>query len=88
MAAPGGDGMDAELQKLRTASTTGFKGVINAKPGKNKPYQARVDDVVNGKKQRPIPGLFATAEEAACAAIIFVRNGSQWPEENIDKPRH
>ena len=78
--------MEAELQELRTTKgKTGFKGIIVAKPGTAKPYQARVDDVVTGQKQRPIPGLFKDAEEAARAVIMFVRNGCQWPEKNADR---
>ena len=65
-APPAADDMEAELQELRTTKgKTGFKGIIVAKPGTAKPYLARVDDVVTGQKQRPIPGLFKDAEEAA-----------------------
>ena len=71
------DDMEVVLQKLRTSNgTTGFKGVINAKPNTEKPFQARVYDK-DKKAQRPIPGLYCSAEEAARAAIKFIADGCQ-----------
>ena len=84
MEAPPDDETEAELQKLRTSKgTTGFKGVIKAKkePGVAKPDQARVYDK-NKKAQRPIPGLYESAEAAARAAVKFMRGGCQWPDSD------
>ena len=41
--------------------------------------------MATGEKQRPIPGLYKTAEEAARAAVRFVLNGSKWPEKKTDR---
>ena len=77
-ASPADDDMEAELEQLRTSKgTTGFKGIIKSKPGTEKPYQgyqARVYDN-NKKAQRPIPGLYESAEAAARAAVKFMRDG-------------
>ena len=80
--------MEAELELLRTTTgSTGFKGVIQVKPdGTAKPYQARVYDKVK-KAQRPIPGLYVSAEEAARAAVKFVRDGCPWPETAANRQR-
>ena len=74
--------MEAALQQLRTSKgTTGFKGIINSKPGTDKPYQARLYDK-NKKAQRFIPGLYESAEAAARAAVKFIRDGCSWTESD------
>ena len=65
-------------------SKTGYKGVIEAKPGKPKPFQARAYDDEN-KRQRAIPGLYATAEAAARALVEFVNGDCPWPERAGDR---
>jgi len=49
---------------LAPGSKTGYAGIIEAKPGKAKPYQARMY-CREKKMQRALPGLYETAEEAA-----------------------
>lgn len=73
---------EMELQQLRTSrGTTGFKGVIIAKPDTDKPYQARVYDE-HKKAQRTIPGLYESAEAAARAAVKFMRDGCPWTQSD------
>ena len=55
---------DALTLVLAPDSKTGYAGVIEAKPGKPKPFQARMY-CMEKKAQRALPGLYETAEEAA-----------------------
>lgn len=62
---------------LAPGSKTGYAGVIEAKPGKAKPYQARMY-CMEKKMQRALPGLYETAEEAARALAKAKRDGFTW----------
>ena len=70
-------GDDALSLALAPGSKTGYAGIIEAKPGRPKPFQARMY-CKEQKKQRPLPGLYETAEEAACVLAKAKRDGFTW----------
>ena len=86
------DAVQAKLNELRKPGTkTGFKGVIVAKPGKSKPYQARMDNKTTGQKQQPLPGLYEEADEAAIvlakAMLADDHGGYVWAEKGERRKR-
>jgi hypothetical protein len=68
---------DALTLVLAPDSKTGYAGVIEAKPGKSKPFQARMY-CMEKKAQRALPGLYETAEEAARVLAKAKRDGFTW----------
>ena len=77
---------DMAVELVRASNKTGFKDIIMAKPNGKKPYQARMWDK-STSKQRALPGLYETAEQAARALAVAKRDGYEWATDSKRRKR-
>ena len=77
---------DMAVELVRASNKSGFKDIIVAKPNGKKPYQARMWDKAT-QKQRALPGLYETAEQAARALAVAKRDGFEWDTDSDRRKR-